>query len=87
MEPTESAYGDDVDVLCGRHLFKFIQIQMIADMELANSIRVAARTRFMQCTVAFRYAPATKDFVAFRDIARAGDRRNALYSTLSFSAR
>jgi hypothetical protein len=34
MEPTESAYGDDVDVLCGRHLFKFIQIQMIADTNL-----------------------------------------------------
>ena len=37
--------------------------------------------------VAFRYAPATKDCVAFRDIAHAGDRRNAMYSTPSFSAR
>jgi hypothetical protein len=31
MEPTESACGDDDDVLRGRHLFKFMQIQMIAD--------------------------------------------------------
>jgi hypothetical protein len=37
--------------------------------------------------VAFWYAPATKDCVAVRDIAHAGDRRNALYSTPSFSAR
>jgi len=41
LEPTESACGDDDDVLLGRHLFKFIQIQMIADTDTPSKRKVA----------------------------------------------